>query len=175
MVAISRLCPSLLIATVLICSATPAQAQIPATKPYASLFLIGGPETGGTQPLGLSAAVAAAMDVPAAPAPPVRKQASTGSLVQTVLYGGFVTLQALDAHSTLRALDAGHAEQNPVMRWTTSHPVAFIAMKSAATAGTVYFAEKIRKKHPKGARAFIVAVNAAYAVVVLHNYKVSGR
>jgi hypothetical protein len=44
-------------------------------------------------------------------------------------------------------------------------------MKSAATAGTVYFAEKIRKKHPKGAVAFITAVNAAYAVVVLHNYR----
>ena len=40
----------------------------------------------------------------------------------TSLYIGNVALQALDAHSTFRALDAGHAEGNPLMRWTTGIP-----------------------------------------------------
>jgi len=174
MVAISRLCPPLLIAVVLFSSAAPAQAQIPTTKPYASLFLIRDVDAVGSQPLSLAAAITTLSDVPAPPAP-VSRPAQKGSPLLPALYGGFVTLQALDAHSTFRALDAGHSEQNPMMRWTTRHPWAFVAMKSAATTGTVYFAEKIRKKHPKGAIAFITAVNAAYAVVVLHNYHVSRR
>ena len=57
------------------------------------------------------------------------------------------------------------------MRWATSHPVAFVSMKGAATAGTIFVAEKIRKKHPKRAMAFMAAINTAYALVVIHNYR----
>ena len=57
----------------------------------------------------------------------------------------------MDTHSTFRALDAGLVEANPLMRWAVAHPVAFVSIKAAATAGTILVAEKIRKKHP-GAR-----------------------
>ena len=82
-----------------------------------------------------------------------------------------LVLQGLDVHSTLRAIDAGHHEQNPLMRWTVSHPAAFISMKAAASAATIYVAEKIRKRHPKRALLFMAAVNSAYALIVVHNYK----
>lgn len=174
MAAISRFCIPLLVALVLLSTAAGAQAQIPTTKPYATLFLIRGVEMAGSPPQTLSAIVAAApVEVPVAP-PAVTAKQPRGRLLPA-LYGGFVTLQALDAHSTFRALDAGHVEQNPIMRWSTSRPVAFISMKAAATAGTVFFAEKIRKKHPKGAIAFITAVNAAYAIIVTHNYRAPVR
>jgi hypothetical protein len=91
------------------------------------------------------------------------------------MYGGLVALHTLDAHSTLRALDAGHAEANPVMRWATARPAAFVAVKAASTALTVYCAEKIREKHPKRAALFVAGVNAAYAAIVFQNYRVGGR
>ena len=177
MAAISRFCLPLLVAPVLVCAATvPARAQISTTKPYATLFLIRGVETAGTQsPQAISASVStASVEVPdVAPAAPLQPRRE--SRLAPALYSGFVALQALDTHSTLRAIDAGHVEQNPMMRWSTSHPVAFISMKAAATAGTVYFAEKIRKKHPKGAVVFITAINAVYTAIVLHNYRAPVR
>jgi len=174
MAAISRFCPTLLATLVLASVAVPAQAQINSTKPYAALFLIRGAETAGRQsPQTISAAVTNVDIPPVTPAEPAPRPRSSRLL--PALYGGFITLQALDTHSTLRAIDAGHVEQNPVMRWSTSHPAAFISMKAAATAGTVYFAEKIRKKHPKGAVAFITAINAAYALIVVHNYQAPTR
>jgi hypothetical protein len=102
-----------------------------------------------------------------------RKQGKT--LVMPAMYVGLATLQALDAHSTLRAIDAGHAEGNPLMGWVVDHPVAFVSIKGAATAGTILVAEKIRKKYPKRALAFMAAINTAYALVVAHNYRASSR
>jgi hypothetical protein len=88
----------------------------------------------------------------------------------TSLYAGFVATQALDVHSTLRALNAGHKEANPLMRWATSSPAAFVGFKTAATAGTLLVIERVRKKHPVRAVFLMAAVDTAYAFVVAHNY-----
>ena len=173
MIAISRFSLPLLVALALLCSVVPANAQIPTTRPYASLFLIRGVEAVDSQrPESVAAVLNPPTDPLAAAAttpPPAIQRAPRGVL--TSLYAGFGTLQALDTHSTLRAIDAGYVEQNPLMRWTISHPAALISMKAMATAGTIFFAERIRKKHPKRAVAFIAAINAAYALIVVHNYK----
>ena len=66
---------------------------------------------------------------------------------------------------------AGDVESNSLMRWSLQHPVALVSMKASATAATVYVAEKIRKKHPKRL-PFMTAINAAYALLVVHNYRV---
>jgi hypothetical protein len=89
----------------------------------------------------------------------------------TSAYGSLVLLQTLDAHSTLRALDSGLVEANPVMRWIVSRGPALVAAKSAAAAGTVFFAEQIRKRSPRAAMLFITLINAAYTAVVIHNYR----
>jgi Domain of unknown function (DUF5658) len=150
----------------------PASAQIASTKPYAALFIIRDvgvavPEVAGAVPL-MPALTAAA---PVAAIPFDTPQGTPRGL-QPALYGSMLLLQGLDVHSTLRAIDAGHHEQNPLMRWTVSHPVAFISMKVAASAATIYVAEKIRKRHPKRALLFMAAVNSAYALIVVHNYNV---
>jgi hypothetical protein len=88
------------------------------------------------------------------------------------MYAGLVTVQALDAHSTLRAIDLGLREANPLMRWASGSPVAFVALKASATAATVFVTEKIRRKHPTRALVFVGAINAAYALIVAHNYRV---
>lgn len=93
------------------------------------------------------------------------------------LYAGFITTQALDVHSTLRALDAGHKEANPIVRWATGTPAAFVSFKAATTFGTMYLVQRMRKKHPKGALLLLAAIDTAFALVVAHNYSVpvSGR
>jgi hypothetical protein len=178
MVAPSRFCPPLLAALSLVCCAVPAQAQIATTKPYASLFLVRSVDAVDSQGQSTSAPLStplmtasAAMPVAVPPATPPPSRGALRSVLPS-MYAGMVTLQALDTHSTFRALDSGHVESNPLMRWSTQHPVALVSLKASATAATIYVAEKIRKKHPKRALAFITAVNAAYALVVVHNYRV---
>ena len=91
------------------------------------------------------------------------------------LYVGLITAQALDVHSTIRALDAGHKEANPLMRWATDSPITLVAFKTAATAGTMYIIERVRKKHPKRALVLLGVIDSAYVFVVAHNYRVPVR
>jgi len=169
----------LLVAIAMLVYAVPGAAQIASTKPYASLFIVrdaGGvavPEVAGALPI--LPTLTADAQMPAIPreAPVPVKGLPRG--VQPALYGGLIVLQGLDVHSTLRAIDAGHVEQNPVMRWSVQHPAALISMKAAASAATIYVAEKIRKRYPKRAMLFMAAVNSAYAFIVVHNYSVPIR
>ena len=92
------------------------------------------------------------------------------------LYVSFATLQALDVHSTLRALDGGSArEANPILGAAAGSPAAMIALKAGAGAGLIYASERLWKRNRVAAVAMMVAVNSAYAIVVAHNYAVAGR
>jgi hypothetical protein len=89
------------------------------------------------------------------------------------MYGAFATLQALDYHSTTRAIARGVGrEANPIARSIVKNRPAFLTAKAAATVGMVYAAEKMWKAHPVRAIVFIGAANAAMAAVVAHNYSV---
>jgi len=172
MVAIARNSPALFVVIAILCAA-PAHAQMAAKNPYASLFLreVDVAAAGPGARLAIAAAASAAWT--ALPSSPSEKAVDkTPRWVRPALYGGLVTLQALDAHSTFRAIDAGHGETNPLMQWTVEHPLALVSIKAAATAATVLVAEKIRKRYPKRALVFMAAVNAAYAAIVIHNYRV---
>jgi hypothetical protein len=82
-------------------------------------------------------------------------------------------LQALDYHSTRRALADGSArEANPLMRSIVNNPPAFIAVKAAATAGVIVLGERMWKKSRVGAVLFVAGTTAAMAVVVGRNYAV---
>ena len=89
------------------------------------------------------------------------------------MYASFVTLQALDYHSTTRALSSGVGrEANPLARSIVKNRPAFVAAKGAATVVMVLAAEQMWKKHPVRAIVFMAAANTAMAVVVAHNYRV---
>lgn len=152
------------------CGASTAFAQIPSTKPYGSLMVIreAVPVERPSLPR-LGDVVATSLLTPILPARAAVRPAPRALLPS--LYMGDITLQILDAHSTLRALDAGHVEANPLMRWSANHPVALVSMKAAATATTIYLVEKMRKKHPRRAVLLMAGINAASALVVLHNYR----
>jgi len=89
------------------------------------------------------------------------------------LYASTVVLQGLDVHSTLSAINVGGVEANPMVSPVTSHPVAFVAMKSAVTATTLLAAHRVAGHNKAAAIAMLVGINSAYALVVAHNYHVA--
>jgi len=87
------------------------------------------------------------------------------------MYASFGALQALDAHSTMRALRNGGAERNPLLRDLAGQPAAFFTLKAGVTASTIFLTEKLRATHPVGAIALMAALDSFYAMVVVHNYR----
>jgi hypothetical protein len=106
--------------------------------------------------------------------PPPQSARSAALFVPTMaMYAAYGTLQALDVHSTLRAIDRNGVEGNPLLRPVATSPAGLTAFKAASTAGIIYLTERLRKKHPVAALAFGIGVNSLQAFVVLHNYRVA--
>jgi hypothetical protein len=91
------------------------------------------------------------------------------------LYAANVALQALDAHSTLTALDLGAREANPVMQGVVGNKPALLAVKAGAAVGTIYFAEKLWRRNRVGAVVMMVIVNGVTTAIVAHNYRVADK
>ncbi|HET7697507.1 MAG TPA: hypothetical protein VFK57_17455 [Vicinamibacterales bacterium] len=89
-------------------------------------------------------------------------------LALPALYGAYGTLQALDVVTTRRALGAGAQERNPLMK--NGSVGAMIAVKAAAGATTIYFAERMWKKNRVGAVIVMAALNGATAAIVARNH-----
>lgn len=104
------------------------------------------------------------------PVPPVGARSSR--LLASLLVSTAV-VQALDVHSTFRALDRGAVEANPVMAPLAGNKGAFIATKAAVAAVTVLAAQRLGKRNKVAAIATLVAVNSVYAYVIDHNYRVA--
>lgn len=88
-------------------------------------------------------------------------------------YASTALLQALDVHSTIQVLNRGGGEGNPVLRGIVSNRPAFIAVKAAVAASTIYAASRIAKRSKVGAVVALVALNTVYAMVASHNYKLA--
>jgi len=95
----------------------------------------------------------------------------------TTLYGSFAGLQALDVHSTMRAVRSGTGQEaNPVLQRLGGSPAAMFAVKAGATASIIMASERLRKNHhPMAAIALMIGANSAYAMVAAHNYTVPQR
>jgi hypothetical protein len=91
------------------------------------------------------------------------------------MHAATAILQGLDAHSTFTAFDAGAVEGNPLVATLAHHRPAFAAFKAGVTAGLIYATDKMSRRHP--VRAFITsaAINTAYSLVAMHNYRVASR
>lgn len=117
-----------------------------------------------------------ALDVPMTidPLRPGRLQSTGGRpRTQTALYGSFLVLQLLDAHSTRRALASGGREANPVMAPVVGNVAALAAVKVAGTALTIYLTEKLRKRNSTVAAAVTIGLNVLSVFVITHNYRVA--
>lgn len=151
--------------------AAPVSAQDAAPWSLAAAL---GPEAAPTAPVASPAPLApdAAPGAPGAPSAPLAPDVSRPAPL-VPLYASFAMLQALDYHSTRRALADGSArEANPLMRSIVKNPPAFIAVKAAATAGVIVLGERMWKKSRVGAVLFVAGTTAAMAVVVGRNYAV---
>ena len=113
---------------------------------------------------------------PAVAAPPVERCRERPRLLTPMLVG-YAGLQAADAHSTLRALDAGAVEANPttVAQWAVRSTSRAYGIKAGVTAGTSWAFDRIACSHPRTAFWTITALNTVLALVVLHNYRVGSR
>jgi len=104
-------------------------------------------------------------------------QPATESMKSKVLIRSlYVTtgvVQALDAHSTFKALDAGAEETNPMVRSFASNKGAFVALKAGMTVGIIYAGHHLYKKNKVAGVLALVGVNVAYGLIVAHNYDVA--
>jgi len=91
------------------------------------------------------------------------------------LYVSFAALQALDAHSTLKAVDRGYVEVNPLVASSSKNGAAMTAMKVAVTTSVIVGSEKLWRHNRVAAVAAIIAINGAYAAIVAHNYRNANR
>jgi hypothetical protein len=87
------------------------------------------------------------------------------------LYVSFGAVQILDVYSTRRAIDRGAVEANPVMKGFAGSSAAMLAVKSAATALSIYCAEKAWKRNRKVAVVLMAALTGATATVAAHNLR----
>ena len=95
------------------------------------------------------------------------------SIVMTSLYATTALMQGLDAHSTMKAINRGAVEKNPLMSYLTSHPAAFVALKAGAAAGLIFAGKRLAKRSKTQAIIALAAVNSAYFAIALHNYRVA--
>lgn len=87
------------------------------------------------------------------------------------LYVSFAALQGFDAVTTIRALDRGAVEANPMLGGLANNRGALLAVKASASAGTIYLSERLWRKNRVAAVALMAALNGAYAVIVAHNWR----
>jgi hypothetical protein len=112
----------------------------------------------------------------ASPQPGGYPSAAGRPSILTPLYIGFAALQAIDVHSTFRALNHGGRESNPIVARMIDAPAGLVALKAGTSAGIILVSEKLWKRNRAAAVITMLVLNAAYAGVVTHNYSVrSGR
>ena len=88
------------------------------------------------------------------------------------LYVSLAALQALDVHSTIRALDRGARESNPVVGALGGSTAALVIVKAASATSAIFLTERLWRRHRVAAVLTMIGVNSSYALIVSHNYGV---
>ena len=89
--------------------------------------------------------------------------------VLPALYASLGAMQIWDVYSTRAALNAGAREVNAAAAPFAQSTGSMLGLKAAATAGTIFFAERLWKKHKTTAIVMMVAINGATAAVAMRN------
>ena len=96
-------------------------------------------------------------------------------LLLSSLYVSFATLQGLDAHSTILALNRGARESNAIVAPFTDSRPALIALKAGTAAGVLYMTDRVARQNKLAGIVIMAAANSAYAMVVANNYRIASR
>lgn len=110
----------------------------------------------------------------AGPTIPVESPRPIGAALRA-LEASFVGLQALDVTSTMRAMERGHTETNPLMRDVAGRPAAMVGVKAGTSVATMWLVRRLARRNRAAAVATMVAIDAAYALVVARNFHVAQR
>lgn len=89
------------------------------------------------------------------------------------LQAATVVTQMLDVHSTLKAVNAGAVEANPMMGGLVQNKAAFIGVKAGISAGVIYITQRVARDNKMAAIAASAAINSAFLMVARHNYRVA--
>jgi hypothetical protein len=119
-------------------------------------------------------AVAAPQPAPAPAAIAAAPRAGRPAIL-VPLYTSFITLQALDIHSTLRAPQFGGREANPVVGGMLGSPAALIATKAGVSAGIVLVSERLWRRNRAASIVTMAALNGLYTAIVARNYAIEAR
>lgn len=173
-----RSLPSLLVgsAFVLFAMQSPAAAQnlvadnaIPVLFPVAPM--VPAPVTAVA-----AAPAAEATPTPTFSRPTISSSAMSRPTLLPALYAAQGALQAMDMHSTFKAISRGAHEANPMMQGVVGNKGAMLAVKAGVAASTILMSECLWKKvNRKGAIVAMVVANSVTALVAAHNYHVAGQ
>ena len=89
------------------------------------------------------------------------------------IYAGTFAVHAFDAHTSLRAIEAGAKEVDPLMRPLVSHPTLLVVANLARAAAVDVGLYSIARRHKIVAIAAGLAVNSAYLMIAEHNHRVA--
>ena len=90
-----------------------------------------------------------------------------------VTYSTTFVVQMYDAHTTLRALDAGAREMNPLVSPFSSDPRTVIAIGLVRAAAIDLALRSIAQRNKWAAVVVGAGINSAYLMVAVHNNRVA--
>jgi hypothetical protein len=105
----------------------------------------------------------------------IRVTSPQRGVVLSALYGSFLGLQVADVQSTLRGVNRGAHEVNPLMKPFASQPAAMTAVKAGAAAGVLLMADRVWRRNHLAGLIVMVAANSACATAVARNYRLAAR
>lgn len=98
---------------------------------------------------------------------------SVGTVLLRTMYVATPLVHAADGFSTMRVLDLGGREMNPLIAAHVNNRQVFAATKVGLVAGQIFLAHHMSKDHKFKAILAMTAVNGAYALVAAHNIRVA--
>jgi hypothetical protein len=98
---------------------------------------------------------------------------AVASGVLRALYVSTPIVQAVDGFSTMKVVQLGGREQNPLMAPIVSSPAAFAATRATIAFGEIYMAHGLAKHNRFLAIGALAGLNVAYALFAAHNFKVA--
>jgi len=90
-----------------------------------------------------------------------------------VTYSTTLVVQMYDAHTTLRALDAGAREMNPLVSPFSTDPRTVIAIGLVRAAAIDLALRSIAQRNKWAAVVVGAGINSAYLMVAVHNNRVA--
>jgi hypothetical protein len=121
----------------------------------------------------LASATAAAPAVTVIPAPTLRVPTDPRPTGLSAMYVSLASLEAYDSYSTLKAVNLGAVEGNPLMSGLVDHPAEFLIRKSVVTVASIYTAEHLWRTHKRRSAVLVmVLTNGVMTAVAAHNASV---